>query len=121
MKKIWILLVPFWVMSSVCLGGEANVLEVTFEKRKDGSLDVHATVQHDDEGWEHYADRWEILDMEGTLLDTRVLMHPHSHEPFTRSISRAKIPSQIKKIRLRAHDSVHGYGEKEVVVEIPEP
>lgn len=107
------------MMSSFCLGGEANVLDVKIDKSKDGYIGVWTTVQHDDEGWEHYADRWEILDMGGTLLDTRVLMHPHSHEPFTRSISQAKIPSSVKKIRLRAHDSVHGYGGKEVVVDLP--
>jgi hypothetical protein len=69
-------------------------------------------VQHDDEGWDHYADRWEIL-------DTRVLLHPHSRAPFTRSIPRAKIPAGIKEIRVRAHDSVHGYGGKELVVPVP--
>lgn len=37
-------------------------------KNDDGYLNAYATAQHDDEGLEHYADRWEILDMDGICL-----------------------------------------------------
>ena len=104
---------------TVCFAGEANVVEVRLEATGEESFQVWATVQHDDEGWQHYADKWEILDMEGNLLDTRVLLHPHSPDPFTRSLSPVKIPDHVKKIRVRAHDSVHGYGGKEVIIAIP--
>ncbi len=77
--------------------GEAHVLHVKIERLADNNITVYATVQHDDEGWKHYADRWEILDMQGNLLDTRVLMHPHTEEPFTRSLPKAKIPAETKK------------------------
>lgn len=107
------------LFSSQAFAGEADVLEVKITKTAEGAYQVSATVQHGDEGWQHYADRWEILDMEGNILDTRVLMHPHTPEPFTRSISAANIPDGIQKIRVRAHDNVHGYGGKEVVVDIP--
>lgn len=110
----------FFSMYADCIAGEAHVVEVRIERMADKNITVYATVQHDDEGWKHYADRWEILDMDGNLLDTRVLMHPHTKEPFTRSLPQAKIPSGIKKIRVRAHDSIHGYGGKEIVSEIPE-
>jgi hypothetical protein len=101
------------------IAGEADVLEVRIAPNNDNGLQVSATIQHADEGWQHYADKWEIVDMEGNLLDTRVLLHPHSPEPFTRSLSHAKIPSHVKKIRVRAHDSVHGYGGKEIIVDVP--
>ncbi len=104
-----------------CYAGEAHILEVKIERESDKNISVSATVQHDDDGWEHYADRWEILDGDGKLLDTRVLMHPHSKEPFTRSLPAAKIPAGTKKIRVRAHDSVHGYGGEEIVAEITAP
>ncbi len=118
---ISIFFLSFIGMNANCYAGEAHVVEVRIERMAGNTINVHATVQHDDDGWKHYADRWEILDLEGNLLDTRVLMHPHTKEPFTRSIPRARIPSEIKKIRVRAHDNIHGYGGKEIVAEIPEP
>ena len=42
------------------------------------------TVQHADTGWDHYADAWEVLAPDGTVLGTRTLLHPHTDEqPFT--------------------------------------
>lgn len=108
------------ITSSLTVAGEADVLEVKIEKTDDGYLNVSATVQHNDDGWDHYADRWEVLDMEGKILDKRVLRHPHTEAPFTRSILRARIPKGIGKIRVRAHDNVHEYGGKEVQAIIPE-
>ncbi|MDJ0624701.1 MAG: hypothetical protein QNJ17_17200 [Desulfocapsaceae bacterium] len=105
--------------SSQVLAGKADVLEVKITKTAGGTYQVSATVQHADDGWQHHADRWEILDMEGNILDTRVLMHPHTPAPFTRSISGAKIPEGIQKVRVRAHDNVHGYGGEELVIDIP--
>lgn len=107
------------ITSSLVFGGEADVLEVKIEKTNDGYLNVAATVQHDDDGWDHYADRWEILDMEGKILDKRILRHPHATAPFTRSILRARIPKGMEKIRVRAHDNVHEYGGKEVEAVVP--
>ena len=45
------------------------------------------TVRHNDEGWEHYADAWQVIDPgSGTILGERILVHPHDTEqPFTRS------------------------------------
>ncbi len=119
MKRI--IFAVLFLFSSVTLGlaGEADVLEVRIDTTGDSAIQVRETVQHDDEGWQHYVDKWEILDMKGNILDTRILLHPHSHAPFTRSLPRAKIPNHVKKIRVRAHDSVHGYGGKEIIIEIP--
>jgi hypothetical protein len=38
------------------------------------------TVRHADEGWEHYADCWEVLTLDGEVLATRELAHPHDNE-----------------------------------------
>ncbi len=119
MKTIFGIIFIVFCIGAKGYAGEAHVLNVKIERMADNSLTVYATVQHDDEGWKHYADRWEILDMQGNLLDTRVLMHPHTEEPFTRSLPRVKIPAETKKIRVRAHDNIHGYGGREIVTEIP--
>ncbi len=119
MKNLLLTLVYLLIAPFVALGSEADVLDVKIEKTDDGYLNVHATVQHDDEGWEHYADSWEILDMHGDVLDKRVLRHPHSSTPFTRSILRARIPKDTTRISVRAHDTVHGYGGAVVEVMMP--
>ncbi len=78
------------------------------------------TVQHADEGSGHFADRWEVLSLDGTVLQTRNLHHPHVKEqPFTRSVSGVHISPLTKQVRIRAHDSMHGYGGKELIIDLP--
>ena len=100
------------------IAGEADVVAV--EATQTGAtyrFDV--TLRHDDASWEHYANRWEILAPDGSILATRVLAHPHINEqPFTRSLSRVKIPTGINQVEIRAHDSVHAYGGKTMVVDL---
>ena len=75
------------------------------------------TVRHADAGWDHYANAWEVLLPDGSVLATRVLEHPHVEEqPFTRELGGVKIPPNVTSVRIRARDSVHGYGGREVVV-----
>ncbi|MBV6658218.1 MAG: hypothetical protein KI785_10685 [Devosiaceae bacterium] len=90
--------------------GEADIVGGSATLNGDGSWTVSATVAHADTGWEHYADRFDVLAPDGTVLAERVLLHPHVNEqPFTRSV-RATIPDDVDTITLRAHDSVHGLG-----------
>ena len=78
------------------------------------------TLRHADAGWNHYSDSWEILAPDGKLLGRRVLLHPHvGEQPFTRSLVGVQIPAAITKVRLRGHDKRHGYGGKELVIELP--
>lgn len=101
--------------------GEADVVEVATERAGDGSYGFSVTVRHADEGWDHYADRWEVLAPDDTVLGARVLHHPHVDEqPFTRSLSGVDIPADLRRVRIRARDSVHGYGGAEIVVALPE-
>ena len=98
-------------------GGEADVLDVKVQKMNDGTYTFSVTVRHSDEGWEHYADQWEVVAADGRILGTRVLLHPHvGEQPFTRSLSGIKIPGDIHKVIVKARDSIHGYGGKEMEV-----
>ena len=57
------------------------------------------------------------------MLGTRVLQHPHVEEqPVTRTLEGLTLPSSVDRVRIRAHDSVHGFGgaEVDVVVERPQ-
>lgn len=104
---------------SIAAAGEADIVDV--KARQSGnnwSFDV--TVLHDDKGWDHYADKWDVVALDGTVLGTRVLAHPHENEqPFTRSLSGVEIPENISSVTLRAHDSVHEYGGKEMTIDLP--
>ena len=100
--------------------GEADVVDVQVSCNADRVCDFAVTVRHDDDGWDHYANRWEILTPDGELIGARELLHPHDHEqPFTRSLSGVEIPENVVTVVVRAHDSRHGAGGDELTVEIP--
>ncbi len=102
------------------LAGEADVLEAKVEPTGGGRYRFEVTVRHDDRGWEHYANRWEVVAPDGTLLATRVLRHPHVQEqPFTRSLGGVEVPDGLGRVVVRAHDLVHGLGGQEISVELP--
>ncbi len=98
--------------------GEADVLSVKLSKMGGGVYRFDVTVAHGDTGWEHYADNWQVLDLDGNVLGERILAHPHEREqPFTRSTTE-KNPAGLARVRVRAHDKLHQFGGKEAVIEI---
>ncbi len=99
------------------VAGEADVLKVRVLKERN-SYGFIVTVRHGDNGWKHYANRWEVLSPNGKkILAVRKLLHPHDKEqPFTRRLTGIKIPSRYKSVIIRAHDKVHGYGGRAVKV-----
>lgn len=121
--KVWaaaVLGVLLWTVGSV-QADQPKVIAADASPNGDGSYTVSATIRHGDTGWDHYVDNFEVLSPDGTLLERRVLYHPHVDEqPFTRSVGGVKVPSGIKKVIVRAHDKVHGYGEVTVTVTLPD-
>lgn len=97
----------------------AQVKEVLATQETNGSWCFGTSVMHNDEGWEHYANGCEIIDLEGNQLGTRKLHHPHVNEqPFTRSQCNIKIPANISKVIVRAKCNQHGFGGKAMLVEL---
>lgn len=81
---------------------------------------VEVTVRHADDGWAHYADRWEILTLGGELIATRVLLHPHDAEqPFTRDLGGVRLPAGTTAVIVRAHDKLHGFGGRDMQIAVP--
>jgi hypothetical protein len=108
--------------SSPALAGEADVIAVTAHCTAIGTCDFDATVLHADVGLRHYADRFEVLAPDGEVLGVRVLEHPHVHEqPFVRRLVGVEIPEGIREVTLRARDSQHGYGGREMRVKLEPP
>jgi hypothetical protein len=90
------------------------------EHETGGTYRFVVSVRHDDSGWDHYADRWEIVAPDGSVLATRPLRHPHvGEQPFTRDLPGVTIPKDTRRVTVRAHDSQHGFGGREVTVELP--
>ena len=98
----------------------AQVKSVRIEKSARGTYAFHVTVRHNDEGWDHYADLWQVIDtVTGTILGERVLLHPHENEqPFTRSQSGIVIPDGTAAITVRAKCTKHGYEGKQVKIDL---
>ena len=99
--------------------GEADVTDVKVRKTGDNTYRFDVTLKHDDTGWDHYANKWDVVAPDGTVLGTRVLYHPHVDEqPFTRSLGGVKIADGIKQVTIRGGDSVHDLGGVEMTVTI---
>ncbi|MFT6559695.1 hypothetical protein [Sneathiella sp.] len=108
------------ITSSPVFAGKADVIDVVIKKTEADMYRFSVTVLHDDAGWDHYADRWDVLDEKGTILGTRVLMHPHDHEqPFTRSM-KLSIPMHVKTVTIRARDKKDGYGGEVITKKLPD-
>lgn len=101
------------------MAGEADVVAAKFSRAADGSYRFDVTVRHADAGWEHYADKWQVLGPDGTVFGERVLLHPHDDEqPFTRSQSGIEIPDGTRTVTVRAHDKRHGWGGAELTIDL---
>ena len=111
------ILYPLLLLSTAVFAGEADVVDV--KTRCHEECTFYVTVKHQDSGWDHFANRWEVLTPDGKILATRTLLHPHVNEqPFMRSLSHIKIPTDINNVTVRAHDSVHGYGGRTMDIKV---
>ncbi|HIO92535.1 MAG TPA: hypothetical protein EYG68_06790 [Leucothrix mucor] len=104
----------------------ADVLKVKAQQAEDKTWAFEVTVKHADTGWKDYANGWDVLLPDGTILKldqkdkfTRTLWHPHVNEqPFTRSQSGLSIPDNIKEVTVKAHTTVDGWGGEELKVSL---
>ena len=122
MRWLWLAAVLVVTGSGEVMAGKADVVDVKVTREPAGTYRFDVTVSSDDTGWDKYADRWDVVGPEGTVLGTRVLLHPHETEqPFTRSQSGIAIPPEVTTVTVRAHDKVEGYGGREMSVSLPAP
>lgn len=70
----------------------------------------HVTVASPDTGCRQYADWWEVVGEDGSLLYRRVLLHSHvGEQPFTRSGGPVDVAPDAT-VWVRAHMHPAGYG-----------
>ena len=97
------------LLANPTLADPSNIEQVHATKTGD-TWRFDVTISHPDTGWDHYADGWRVLDMEGNELGMRVLFHPHVNEqPFTRSLSDVAIPAGLSQVQIEARCSVDGW------------
>ncbi|MDH3731705.1 MAG: hypothetical protein OES13_11395 [Acidimicrobiia bacterium] len=97
--------------------GCADVVAAAAAVQLDGAWTFEVTVSSADTGWEKYADAWEVRSLDGTVLGTRVLTHPHETEqPFTRSLAGVVVPDGTTEVVVAARDSVEGFCGEELAV-----
>lgn len=100
--------------------GPTSVLDATATANADGTYSFSATLSHRDEGWEHYANKWDVVTPDGKVIGTRTLFHPHVNEqPFTRSLARVEVPIGVTEVIIRGYDNVHGAGDRTFTVKLP--
>ncbi len=116
-------LIPIFAVlgfAAAAQAGETDVVGARAVKEGSNLWRFDVTLKHADEGWDHYADKWDVLTPDGKLLGTRVLYHPHVDEqPFTRSLGGVAVPEGVTTVIIRGHDKVHGTGGEEMTVELP--
>jgi len=105
---------------------DAAVLHVKAVNSGKGGWTFHVTVVHPDTGWDDYADGWDVVLPNGTVVKpdadspfTRLLLHPHENEqPFIRSQSGIVLPEGVTTVTVRAHDLRDGFGGPEIEVDL---
>ena len=87
---------------------KANVIAVDVNGAS-GGYSFAVTLQSEETGCEQYADWWEVLAEDGSLLYRRILYHSHPNDqPFKRSGGSVRIGAQ-DIVYVRAHMSTSGY------------
>ena len=93
----------------------AHVLGTTFTRTGENTYTVAATVRHNDQGWDNYADAFEVKG-ENVQNGLRELAHPHDNEqPFTRSQSGVEATGLVY---VEAKDNVEGLGGSVIYLDL---
>lgn len=99
----------------------AHVLATRWQQTDTNTYTVHATVRHADNGWDNYANIFQVVPVDDSSQvsnGVRELLHPHDNEqPFTRSQRGVQAVGQI---RVEAADNVEGWGGSSIGLSLAE-
>jgi len=107
------------IFSGACIASDAEIIKVKAERTPAQKYNISVTVEHADEGWEHYANAWRVYSPDGELIGERVLHHPHVKEqPFTRTLLGISIPSDLAEVKVVAVCSKTGESKKSYTLKL---
>jgi hypothetical protein len=116
-----------YALTLICVGSasadDVNILTASFQQQAQHQggtqWSVSVTLRHNDTGWDHYADEWRIVDIDGQVFGNRVLLHPHIDEqPFTRSANGIIVPDDVSIVYIEAHDKIDGWMKSRLEVNL---
>lgn len=117
MKRLALML----LLASPAAAEEPVIENVSVTRTGTDTYSFSVTIRHPDTGWDHYADGWRVLDMDGNELGLRVLYHPHVNEqPFTRSLGGVVIPAGTTQVQVQARDLPKGWNAGTTIVNLPD-
>jgi hypothetical protein len=97
-----------------------DVIDVQLRSAGERTYDVAVTISSPYDTPERYADGWRVLDPEGNVLGTHMLMHDHANEqPFTRTQRGLQIPEGVTEVTVEGRDQQYGYGGGTLTVDVP--
>lgn len=120
MKKTILLISALLLATSkITTANEVKIIQANLIYQNHGQYLINVKLQHQDTGWDHYADEWRIVDAQGNILGSRVLLHPHIDEqPFTRALSNVKLDQNLTTIFIEAHDKKHGWSKQKLKLDL---
>lgn len=120
MKLVKLFAFLFFLLPSLVLNAsEVQIVSAEAECTAGNHCIFRATLKHDDSGWDHYANGWQVMDEKGRLLVRRTLYHPHVKEqPFTRSSERVFVPLSTTKVWIRAGDNKSGLNSRPYILKL---
>jgi len=114
-----LLLAGLLAFNAAATANEVEIVDVKAHQANDKTWTFAVTLKHGDQGWDHYANEWQVIAPDDKILATRTLYHPHVDEqPFTRNTSGVKIPADITSVRIIARDTVHGHSKTAMQVDL---
>ena len=97
---------------SVTTQSESAAITAVAVTGEPGNYTFGVTIESPDTGCDQYADWWEVIRADGSLVYRRILAHSHVNEqPFSRSGSPVTIAPDEETI-VRVHMNNSGYGEQ---------
>lgn len=119
-QLIKVIIIPLLLtFSGLAQANEVEIVDVKAHQASNKSWTFAVTLKHDDTGWDHYANEWQVIAPDDKILATRTLYHPHVDEqPFTRNTSGVKIPADITTVRIIARDTIHGHSKTAMQVDL---
>ena len=94
--------------------GTVEILAVEFHKTGMDTWSVRVTLKHDDMGWEHYADNWQIVNENGKILKVKEVIEDDylKRVPLKRELLNRALKEIIEDLKVTKVENYHFLTDK---------